>query len=49
MLYDAALAAGVPVEMHACEGAGHGKVINTCPDAYRDWVNAFMERVLGES
>lgn len=48
VLYDAALAAGVPVELHACEGAGHGKVINTCPDAYRDWVNAFMERVLDE-
>ena len=49
VLHDAALAAGVPVEMHACEGAGHGQVIDTCPDAYRDWVNAFMERVLGES
>jgi len=48
VLNDAALAAGVPVEMHACEGAGHGKVVNTCPDAYRDWVNAFMEQVLGE-
>ena len=48
VLYDAALAAGVPVEMHACEGATHGKVIDTCPDAYRAWVNAFMERVLGE-
>ena len=49
VLYDAALAAGVPVEMHACEGAEHGKVIDTCPDAYRDWVNAFMERVFGEA
>ena len=48
VLYDAALAAGVPVEMHPCEGAEHGLVINTCPDAYRDWVNAFLERVLGE-
>ena len=35
ILVDAALAAGVPVEMHACEGAGHGKVIDTCPEAYR--------------
>jgi len=48
VLYDAALAAGVPVEIHACEGAIHGQDINTCPDAYRVWVNAFMSRVLGE-
>jgi pimeloyl-ACP methyl ester carboxylesterase len=46
VLYEAALAAGVPVEAHACEGATHGKVIDTCPEAYRVWVNAFLERVL---
>jgi len=48
VLQDAAVAAGVPAEMHVCERAGHGKAIDTCPDAYRVRVNAFMYRVLGE-
>ena len=47
VLYDAAVAAGVPVELHACEGAVHGEPPKTCPEAYRDWLNAFLERSIG--
>lgn len=47
VLYEAARAAGVPVEIHACEGATHGQVVNTCPDAYTTWVGSLLERAIG--
>ena len=47
VLYETALAAGVPVEIHSCLGATHGQVVNTCPDEYRTWVTSFLERVIG--
>jgi pimeloyl-ACP methyl ester carboxylesterase len=47
VLYRAALAAGVPVEIHACSGATHGQVVNHCPTRYRTWVGSFLERAIG--
>ena len=29
--------AGVPVELHLCEGATHGLVIDKCPDDWARW------------
>jgi pimeloyl-ACP methyl ester carboxylesterase len=46
-LYDEAVARGVPVELHACEGAGHGEVVNRCPIDYATWLNAFLDRTIG--
>lgn len=46
-LFAAAQAAGVPVEIHACPGATHGQVVNSCPDEYRKWVTSFLERAIG--
>jgi hypothetical protein len=43
-LLEAARTAGVPVEIHACPGAGHGRVIDTCPTEYREWVASFLGR-----
>jgi pimeloyl-ACP methyl ester carboxylesterase len=40
--FSAAQAAGVPVELHYCEGATHGRVIDTCPAAWAAWVDAFL-------
>ncbi len=45
--YQAARAAGVPVEMHLCPGATHGNVIDVCPDAWRRWSVGFLERAIG--
>jgi pimeloyl-ACP methyl ester carboxylesterase len=39
-------AAGVPVELQWCEGAGHGLVDETCPDPYAGWVRDFFTRAL---
>lgn len=39
-------AAGVPVELQWCEGAGHGLVDDTCPDEYATWVRDFFTRAL---
>ena len=38
----AALAAGVDVRVERCDGAGHGKVVTTCGDAWADWVGDFL-------
>lgn len=49
LLYAAARKAGVPVEIHACEGAVQGRVVSACRDEYRSWVVHFFDRVLGTS
>ena len=41
-VFHAALAAGVPVELHYCAGAAHGKVIDRCPDEWSRWANDFL-------
>jgi uncharacterized protein len=43
--FQAALAAGVPVEIAYCHGARHGLVIATCPRQWAGWALAFLERV----
>jgi pimeloyl-ACP methyl ester carboxylesterase len=43
----AALEAGVPVGLEICPGAGHGKVIDTCPEAWARWAVAFMDAARG--
>jgi pimeloyl-ACP methyl ester carboxylesterase len=45
--YRAAQAAGVPVELHMCEGGTHGKVIDTCPADWGRWSVDFLNRVFG--
>ncbi len=40
-----AVALGVPVEIHLCPGATHGKVIDTCPTAWGTWAVGFLDRV----
>jgi uncharacterized protein len=42
-----AKAAGVPVELHMCEGATHGKVIDTCPVDWGRWSVEFLNRAFG--
>ena len=42
-------AVGVPVELQVCEGAGHGLVDDTCPDAYATWVRDFFTRAVSGS
>ncbi len=39
--------AGVPVELHFCEGATHGRVIDTCPTDWARWSVAFLGRAFG--
>lgn len=38
---------GVPVELHLCEGAAHGLVIDKCPDAWTQWSVDFLNRTFG--
>jgi pimeloyl-ACP methyl ester carboxylesterase len=45
--YRAAQAAGVPAELHMCEGATHGHVIDTCPADWGRWSVEFLDRVFG--
>ncbi|HET8784234.1 MAG TPA: hypothetical protein VFM38_01260, partial [Candidatus Limnocylindrales bacterium] len=47
----AALAAGVDIESHVCDGAGHDLVIDTCPTQWAGWVTTFLAdaRVADES
>ena len=33
---------GIPYEVRVCEGAGHGRVIETCRDDWTRWVQRFM-------
>jgi len=39
---DELAAAGVPVELHVCEGAGHGMVDDVCPEEFAAWVRDFF-------
>ncbi len=41
--FHAALDAGVPVELHYCQGAKHGEVIDTCPAAWAGWATSFLD------
>ena len=41
-LIAAAEAQGIAVELHWCEGAGHGMVIDVCTDDYATWVLDFF-------
>ncbi len=38
----AAMEAGVTVGLQVCPGAKHGKVIDTCPEAWARWAVEFM-------
>ena len=42
--FHAALAAGTTVELQYCQGASHGKVIDTCPKAWASWATSFLAR-----
>jgi pimeloyl-ACP methyl ester carboxylesterase len=39
-------AAGIPVELHWCEGAGHGKVDDLCADDFQRWTHDFFTQNL---
>jgi pimeloyl-ACP methyl ester carboxylesterase len=41
----AAEAAGLSYESHVCEGAGHGRVVEVCEDAWTGWVQTFVAAV----
>lgn len=43
-IYRAAQDAGVPVERHLCPGATHGRVIDTCPAEWGQWIVGFLDR-----
>jgi pimeloyl-ACP methyl ester carboxylesterase len=47
-IYRAAQDAGVPVERHLCPGATHGRVIDTCPAEWGQWIVGFLNRVFPE-
>ncbi len=48
--YQEASVAGIPAELHLCDGAGHGSnrgmPADVCPDAYGGWVREFFARSL---
>jgi pimeloyl-ACP methyl ester carboxylesterase len=48
--YDEALAAGIPAELHWCEGSGHkapaGMPAEVCANDYAGWVSEFFTRTL---
>jgi pimeloyl-ACP methyl ester carboxylesterase len=44
-IYRAAQDSGVPVERHLCPGATHGRVIDTCPAEWGQWIVGFLDRV----
>ena len=44
-IYRAAQDSGVPVERHLCPGATHGRVIDTCPAEWGEWIVGFLDRV----
>lgn len=46
ILAAAATRIGIPVEVRACEGAGHADVIDVCAAQYGAWVVPFFERAL---
>jgi pimeloyl-ACP methyl ester carboxylesterase len=41
--FQAALAAGVPVEVAYCPGARHGLTVKTCPSQWASWATSFLE------
>ena len=41
--FQAALAAGVPVELAYCPGARHGLTVTTCPSQWASWATSFLE------
>ena len=45
-LIGTARAAGTPASVEWCEGATHGQVVTTCPDAYAEWVSSFFVAAL---
>jgi hypothetical protein len=51
--FHAALDAGVPVELHYCEGNSaspngwHGRVIELCPVEWTRWANQFLAAARG--
>jgi len=47
LIYSAAQAAGVPVELHVCAVATHGTVIDDCPVDWGRWVVDFLDRAFG--
>ena len=36
---------GVTVGVYMCPGAAHGKVIDTCPTEWGQWIVGFLDRV----
>jgi pimeloyl-ACP methyl ester carboxylesterase len=44
-IYRVAQDSGVSVERHMCPGATHGKVIDTCPVEWGQWIVGFLDRV----
>ena len=44
LMYQKAHDSGVPVELHLCTGATHGKVIDTCPTEWGRWIVTFLDR-----
>ena len=48
IFYDDAVAAGRNIELHWCEGAGHGKVDDLCGADLAQWLNDFFARTLGD-
>ncbi len=48
--YDEAITAGIPAELHWCEGSGHnapaGMPVVVCKDAFGEWVRDFFTRTL---
>jgi pimeloyl-ACP methyl ester carboxylesterase len=43
--YEEAKAMGLDIELHWCEGAGHGQVDDVCPDAFDAWMLGFFTSV----
>lgn len=48
-LLAAAQEAGVAAALEVCEGAGHARSPDVCPEAYASWVLGFLEQSLGPS
>jgi dipeptidyl aminopeptidase/acylaminoacyl peptidase len=44
LTFHTALDAGIDVELQYCQGAPHGKVIDSCPRDWAAWALSFLER-----
>jgi pimeloyl-ACP methyl ester carboxylesterase len=42
-------AAGIPVEVHWCDDAGHGRVVDVCRDDFATWVRDFFTAASGQA